>query len=647
MARLVVLCCTTGLAGLSQSAALTIYRIGGESVPAPDPSALGAPADSVQFVQLSWDELDEPPFGSSHLIDVRPDSIRPQFVPGDLNFTPHVRDGAGIINGWAGYGRGFTRESEMAMMWDEDPKTYYSGQAPFIGDRGTPYCGNTPDTFCKYIWVNLSGAFPLHAVRVLPPPGTEEDRHIPTYTLGINDGDPLKIGTRERKIRYEGVISVDFDVVSEVLENTTGVLEFEFSGEPVENIVFIAQVGRWQIAEFEIYFHGFAVNSNYTSGVIDLEQFGTLGPLTWAGELDPGSGVHLKVRSGDTADPHIYFRNTFRGGERSRYNAEGDALDRATYLRMETGEQGGIAPDLLNWSQWQDLDFSHGTAEFSSGPRRYVQVEADFHSGGRLDYFQILVSQPPVATRTVAEIEPSRVVARETSRFRYLLLPEITLGDLGFDRIEIATPTRVDSVESVSIDGVLLEDSQWLAEIDSSAFVVHIPRRDHLDTKDLIEIVFHTRIFDYGTVFEGRVFDSTRPWEMPQFLEPGDAAFLAENNSLTVEFVEVGRQALDEIELSTAVFTPNGDGVNDRLDISFDLVNLSAAVPVRLEVFDLAGTRRAELLLARLGSGPHSVSWDGMDDRGKLLAPGLYVLRLDVDTDDATFTATRVASVAY
>ena len=429
--------------------------------------------------------------------------------------------------------------------------------------------------------------------------------------------------------------------------NTEALLEFEFTGEPMQELVFIAPVGDWEIAEFEIHVDGFAQRSNYTSGAIDLEQFGTLGPLTWSGELHPGSGVDLRVRSGDTADPHIYFRNTFRGGERSRYNAEGDPLDRATYLRMETGEQGGIAPDLQNWSTWHDLDFTRQRAQFSTQPRRYVQVEADFHSGGRLDYIQFPVSQPPVATRTVAEIEPSRVVARETSRFRYFLLPEITLGDLGFDRVEIATPTRIDSVESVAIDGVPLEESQWLAEIDSSAFVVHIPHRDHLDTKDVIEIVFHTRVFDYGTVFDGRVYDSSRPWEIPQFLEPGDAAFLAENNSLTVELVEVGEKVLDEIELSTTVFTPNGDGVNDALDIRFDLVNLSAAVPVRLEIFDLAGTRRAEVPLARLGSGPHSVSWDGKDDARELLAPGLYVLRLDVATDGDTFTASRVVAVAY
>ena len=230
----------------------------------------------------------------------------------------------------------------------------------------------------------------------------------------------------------------------------------------------------------------------------------------------------------------------------------------------------------------------------------------------------------------------------------YLLSRDQGLGDLGFDRIRIATPTRVDSVESVTIAGVPLEESQWQATVDSTSFVVHIPRRDNRATRDEIEIVFHSRVFDYGTVFDGWISDSSRPWEVGQRLEPGDAVdFPAENNSLTVELIDVGQQVLDEIELSTGVFTPNADGVNDRLDIGFDLVNLSAAVPVKLEVFDLAGTRRAELPLARLGSGPHSVSWDGTDDRGRLLVPGLYVLRLDVATDDATFTASRVVSVAY
>ena len=595
--RLVLLCCcAAGLIGLSQSAAVTIYRIGGDSFPEPDADALGAPADSVQFLPLPWDQTHEAPFGSSHLVEIQPDSIRPQFVSGDVNLIPTVIDAGGTIKAWESYS-GFLHEPEMAVMWDGDVETYYHGRYPFIGGQAAPYCG---DAFfvegaiwefegrCKYIWVTLPGAFPLRSVRVFPPPGTEEARFIPTYTLGLNDGDPLKIGFREREIRhmqanrsFDSPISIDFDVFFEVLDNKSGVLEFELEGEPAQNIVFIAEMGDWWIAEFEAYAEGFAVSSNYTSEVIDLEEPATLGPLTWSGELHPGATVDLMVRSGDTPDPNIYYRNTFRGVERSRYDAEGNPLGRAAYLRMEDGEQGGIAPDLETWTPWKPLAFGDQAAEFgTTRPRRYVQARADFSSGGRLDYIQFQATRPRVVTHAVAEIEPALVTAREATRFTFLLRPDISVGDLGFDRIRIVTPTRVDSVESVTIAGVPLEPSQWQATLDSTSFVVHIPPRDDRDTRDEIEIVFHSRVFDYGTVFDGWISDSSRPWEVGQRLEPGDAAdFPAESNSLTVELVEVGSDVLDEIELSTEVFTPNADGVNDRLDIGFDLVNLSAAVP--------------------------------------------------------------------
>jgi hypothetical protein len=39
--------------------------------------------------------------------------------------------------------------------------------------------------------------------------------------------------------------------------------------------------------------------------------------------------------------------------------------------------------------------------------------------------------------------------------------------------------------------------------------------------------------------------------------------------------------------------------------------------------------------------------WDDMDDNRRLLPPGIYLLRLEVETDDATFTASRVVSLAY
>ena len=639
---------------LPTAAALTIYRLGGASLPTPDADSLGIPKSELRFVQLAFEELDGGVGSSEHLV-VHPDSILPHYLPAGVNVTPLVEGRGGFIRSRCRCYGGFSQESELRALSDGDPETEYLGQGSQNGFgksmaiAGASYCIGI-ENLCRYVWISLDGTFPLQLIRI----STIETRlAIPTYTIGTNDGDVLKFGTRDRTVGsdpspFQTTVNTDFDVVAEVTENDEPVLEFEFSDEPVREIVFIAPTGTWAISEFELFFEGFAVDAHFTTDVIDLGGPATIGPLSWSGALHPGSDVELSMRNGATADPNIYYRNTFRGSERSRFDAEGEPLDRRAYLRLESGEQAGIAVDLDNWNEWPPPpDFASSTADLRvQRPRRYAQVRSDFHSGGRVDYVQFAITQPPVATRAVAEIEPGRARAREMTRFTYLIVPQIDVGDRGFDSIAIDTPTPVDRVESVTVNGVLLGESEWSAAIDSTGFVVRFPALDARDTGELIEIVFHTRVFDFGASFQGRVFSSDSPWEVPQYLEPGDADFLADSNSLTVELSDVGADVLSDIELSTGVLTPNGDGVNDMVEVGFQLVNLSAAVPLTLQVFDLSGATVAEVV-DRSGSGPDKVSWNGTADGRDLLAPGIYLLRLEVETDKETFSATRAISLAY
>ena len=66
------------------------------------------------------------------------------------------------------------------------------------------------------------------------------------------------------------------------------------------------------------------------------------------------------------------------------------------------------------------------------------------------------------------------------------------------------------------------------------------------------------------------------------------------------------------MHLSSGVITPNGDGVNDRLTLEYALFLLPAPVPVVLEVYDLAGNRRAHVEIgayrARVRSGPFGMA---------------------------------------
>ena len=357
------------------------------------------------------------------------------------------------------------------------------------------------------------------------------------------------------------------------------------------------------------------------------------------------------MRSGVDDDPNTYWRTTFRGSERTRFDAKGTPLNRASYNKLQRGEQDGITHDTENWVFWSaPYDFDTGTgAMLGDGTRRYVQLRADFTStqtdGSQLDYVQFAVSIPPVASRALAEIVPVAVPPGQMTSFTYKLRPTIDSEDLGFDSIGIDTPTKAKSVDQVRISGVPVDFE--VVEIGSTGFVVQIPRIDIQLTTELIEVDFQTEVFKFGTVFSGRLFDSQQPLEVPQSIAAGDADELADSNRLSVELVRFGERAIGSLTLDPPVFSPNGDGVNDAVRIDYDLLNLVGAVPVQVEIFDLAGRSLGVVWQEPAASGRFSVAWDGRDGDGALLPPGLYLVRLRVESDKTEDSRQALLSLVY
>jgi hypothetical protein len=72
---------------------------------------------------------------------------------------------------------------------------------------------------------------------------------------------------------------------------------------------------------------------------------------------------------------------------------------------------------------------------------------------------------------------------------------------------------------------------------------------------------------------------------------------------------------------------------NPATTLAFEL---GRAQPVELAVHDLRGRRVRRLLADTLPAGPHAVTWNGRDDRGRSLASGVYLLRLETPAEVAT-----------
>ena len=184
-------------------------------------------------------------------------------------------------------------------------------------------------------------------------------------------------------------------------------------------------------------------------------------------------------------------------------------------------------------------------------------------------------------------------------------------------------------------------------------------------------------MIDFRTNFEGNAFldtlesDASRDYTangilvtgseadtlslfLPQPIEAGDVVDfletdqLEDRNSLSV-IADISTQSEDLVtNLSVAPnpFTPNGDGINDEVLVGYDVQRLLTPRAVHLEFYDLGG-RRVKGIDRELSSGGYTQIWDGRDEAGNLVPPGVYLLRLSTEADEAAAGKVRLISVVY
>lgn len=643
MARSYPLLLLLGLCPSSPVQGLTIYRIGGADQP---PPALDV---AYEFVQIPWSAIVGTARGQTQSLQLQAEYIEPKQLDASVNIIPSLVENGGLILTTGGYdGLIEPGVSELAA-WDGDIETAYQG------DESVSWSGifnrreNRSYRPFKYWVFDLGGRFTLKNIRFYPRDRFRFERFAESFIVGVSDGDPTKDGTRELKATEE----LDFDPIHNIRENTNAVVDLEFRQPSVRQLFFAVRRNIrsfWEIAEIEVYGTGFSAFARYESTIIDLGQPFVLGPLVWAGDQPLGASIEVRTRLGDDPDPNLYWRATFRGDEKTLFDRQGQLLTRETYAALQSGERAGTTHDTRNWSDWSaPISLAAETGNpIGDRPRRFAQVRADFHSrpeaGGRLSYLQFAASQP-WATHIAAEIEPTQARPGQTTSFTYKLLPQFEGDEPGFDRVEIGTPGRTVSVDAVRIDG--RAEAFAVVRLDPSGFVVQIPHIDVRRTLDRIEIDFKAQIFQYGTVFSGRVSNSTRPHEVPQSVVAGDVDVQNDGATLQVVLADVGRESIGRVELGSSICTPNSDGVNDAVRLEYDLLNLAGAVLVYIDLCDLSGRKLWAIDRMVHSSGRFAVAWDGRDDSGLLLPPGIYLLRLAVETDKGRERVSRVVSLVY
>jgi len=131
-----------------------------------------------------------------------------------------------------------------------------------------------------------------------------------------------------------------------------------------------------------------------------------------------------------------------------------------------------------------------------------------------------------------------------------------------------------------------------------------------------------------------------------------DAAIVGGKEATTLVTVGVPETIIMDGRVDPNPFTPNGDGRNDVTYFNFFVANLTDRRPVRIHVFDLTGRKVRTVFetstTAQAYVEQNAIPWDGRDDNGKLLAPGVYVFQISVAADGNNPSAlTKTVTIAY
>ena len=394
--------------------------------------------------------------------------------------------------------------------------------------------------------------------------------------------------------------------------------------------------GLGLVGELQVYGEGHPVEVELRSPVIDLGSEWNITEVEWDAEQPPGSQFLLRSRTGDQiVEENRYFEKKGKEITQKRY----EKLIKSFRGPIETTLQPGDG-----WSIWSEEYIQSGTQFRSPSPRRYVQLEAEMLSTDpqariALDELALVYSRP-LAHTALGEVHPALVEPGAETEFTYFLRPDYARNSQGFGAIALEASVPL-TFREIRIDGTPID-----VEITptDAGLRLHLPQR--ILAAERVELHFAATVFQNSTRFRAFLERENGLKTYRQQVDPGNAVPEMPGAGDAVS-LPVDQVLLTRLDIGAGLLTPNGDGINDALEISFDVLKVIDARPIEARICDLHGRLVRTLNNAPGVAGHYSLSWDGHQNSGALASPGLYLFHLQIAGDSITRTLVRSIGLSY
>ncbi|MBT7585641.1 MAG: hypothetical protein HN558_08960 [Gemmatimonadetes bacterium] len=481
--------------------------------------------------------------------------------------------------------------------------------------------------------VDMGAVFVLQRIFLHRGVLNDDERSLRGYEFYVNDGDSLNfIG--------------DKPVYSLIAQDRShGLPELDLSFSPTQVRYFkLRSTGErgFQMGDLEVFGVGVTPFAQYISRVIDLGDAANMGPVNVYTSINGEAKTQFSTKTGYVANDSLYFSQTGIPGEFEEVSL--DDFDRT----LDPSYAGIIRENTRDWSIWSPPYAQLENAEINAPDnRRYFQFQFRLLSGSLLDKavvdsVVINYTTPAIADSVIAEISPTTAILGQENDFTYHLRSVTANDKRGFDTVIIRTPFAARAT-GLSIDGIEINDFTWQG-VDGRLQVA-FPNNRISRSGQAIDVRFTSLMTISGTEFRGEVADSQSD-AFPQRIIFGNANEEAVDNTLVVS-ARIDNKLFTGVDFSSAIITPNGDGINDQIALEYVLLKATDPVGVQVIIYDLSGREVRRLYDARDSSGPNQVAWDGRADDNTTVPPGLYLIHLEANTDAGDATQMRSVAVVY